>query len=306
MINHFTPGDKLSADTLNRIREDISVLQNVNVGAGLAYSRDSSGVYLSLSSGVDSFLGVIVCYGNNSDNTTWSTFSGSTTLDPCPTTPPTGMTGEFSDCRYWVAPATCLNNGDSFSTKINLAESPFVVASYDRVCATNLNEILSMTHLIPVGTCVRVYSIFDAGSPSSKRYYFSATTSPFYAKITGSTAVSSNTNQWLYSWSQVQLTGTTSGTIANTWGVGNLSSPLSGTSNAINIFEAANITTGAGNATPTAILSTGWNSANFGTTTNLVAIPTNTIVQMIPTADNATPPNTIYAFAAANVVQGGC
>lgn len=307
MINHFTPGDKLSADTLNRIREDISVLQNVNVGSGLSYSRDSSGVYLSLSSAVESFLGVIVCYGNSSDNTTWSTFSGSTTLDPCPTTPPTGMTGEFSDARYWVAPATCQNaTSDSFSTKINLAEAPFTVANYDRVVATNLNELLSMTHLIPVGTFVRVYSIFDAGSPSQKRYYFSATASPFFAKITGSTAVSGNTNQWLYSWSQVQLTGTTSGTIANTWGVGNLTSPLSGTSNAVNIYEAANITTGTGNATPTAILGTGWNTANFGTTTNLVAVPNNTIVTLTPNCDNATPPNTIYTFAAANVVQGGC
>ncbi len=307
MNRTYTPGERISADLINRIQRDIAVLQNVSCGSGVEYSRNDSGVYIGLNSPVQSFLGIIVCYGNNSDNTTWSSFGGSTTLDPCPTTPPSGMTGEFSDARYWVAPATCQNQTtDSFSTKINLAESPFTIASYDRVVATNLNELLNMTHLLPVGTYVRVYSIFDAGSPSSKRYYFSATVSPFFAKITGSTVVSQNTNMWLYSWTQVQLTGTTNGTIQNTWGAGNLSSPLSGTSNAINIYEAANITTGKGNATPTAILGTGWNTANFGSTTNLVAIPNNTIVQLTPTVDNATPPNTIYTFHAANVVQGGC
>lgn len=302
----YTPGDRLSADTLNKIQSDIEILKNVTVGPGLAYSRDSSGVYFSTSNSVESFLGIIVCYGDPANTTNWQTSSDSTTLSPCPT-PPSGMTGEFSDCRYWIAPAVCENTtSDNFSTKINLAEAPFAVTNYDRYVATNLSELLSMSHTIPVGTFVRVYSIFDAGSPTAKRYYFSQSTQPFYAKITGSTAVSGNTNQWLYSFAQVQLTGTTVGTIANTWGVGTLTSPLSGSSNAINIFESANITTGTGNATPTAILSTGWNSANFGATTNLVAIPNNTIVQMSISVDNAVPPNNVYCFAAANVLQGGC
>jgi hypothetical protein len=306
MIQHLTPGDRLSAEHLNRLANDIAVLQNVSVGSGLSYSRDSSGVYLSLSSTVESFLAIIVCYGDASDATNWQTSSDSTTLNPCPT-PPSGMTGEFSDCRYWIAPATCNNTtADSFDTKINLAETPFAVANYDRYAATNLAELLTMSHTIPVGTFVRVYAINDAGSPASKRYYFSATPSPIWAKITSSTPASGNTNQWLYSWTQVQLTGTTAGTIANTWGACNLTSPLSGTSNAINIFEASNVTTGTGNATPTAILSTGWNTANFGSTTNLVAIATGTVVQLTPASDNATPPNSIYVFSAANVLQGGC
>ena len=93
-------------------------------------------------------------------------FTGIVRSTPCSSNSP----GSYSDARYYLdraVPRHTLSAGDPFDAEIDTL--PGV-----RGCltATNLAEIATGTHLLPVGTIVQVFALYTRARPGAKLYVF--------------------------------------------------------------------------------------------------------------------------------------
>lgn len=94
---------------------------------------------------------------------------------------PTVSDVDYEDARYWVNRAKIdLDETDNPETELALVQ--YTASSHYKkaiVTATNLAEVVTGTHSLPMDTPVVVIKFLDEGSPSTARYFFWCTPQAF-------------------------------------------------------------------------------------------------------------------------------
>lgn len=121
-------------------------------------------------------------------------------------TGPNGDEDDYSDARYWVQRARIDNDetdpSDGVIEFVGVEDD--TDANYKVVTASNLAEIVSQGHTLPLGQIVWVQGTIDRGSPPQTRYNFCVGVAEIWMQLTGATAIAGRANCWAYSWKQVQ------------------------------------------------------------------------------------------------------
>ncbi len=83
-----------------------------------------------------------------------------------------GAPGNYTDQRYWVVERIITNTGEADTTDLTFADDPSDAARW--VTATNLEEVLSESHLLPDNDNYPVVVFKDMDASPIPRYYFSS------------------------------------------------------------------------------------------------------------------------------------